>query len=310
MLSLRIQLEPDLWGGLAREDCWLDHEEAPILFLWRGEKGLVLGKNQNPWQEANLSVLRERGLCLARRVSGGGSVVHDPGNLNISWLLPRAHYQPEILHAVLRSALEKLGLPAKTTPTGATLLQGRKVSGSAYCHRRERVLHHSTLLWQADLDTLRAALSVPRVRLHTHAVSSLPVQVANLCDFLPGLTLPELLGALRSAATDAFGEALTQSGAEIPLDPSYLHKMRDPAWIWGQTPRFRAEIRIENQTLLLDVAKGRIEQISWGDQPLTALISAPLDADFPQILAQQLNQHPTDIAEILAAQGWDFRLQD
>ena len=82
---------PSVYHGLALEEWLLDQpvEDVPSLMIWKGPAAVVLGKNQNPWREINLTNLNREGIPLARRISGGGTVYHDPGNLNISWIIPR-----------------------------------------------------------------------------------------------------------------------------------------------------------------------------------------------------------------------------
>lgn len=273
---MRIQDTTDrteLYTALALENLLLDGNAGsePILLLWRGPKAVVMGKNQNPWRECNLEVVREQGLALARRVSGGGAVYHDPGNLNFSWILPRADYNGERIRNLLIRALKRLGLEAEEGVGGGVRVGRFKVSGAAYCYRKDHVLHHGTLLLDADLRTLRAALAPPRMRMETHAVASIPAQVANLGDLRPGLGLAEVREAYLSEAAREFGTAapLEDMAADKPEVLDEAARLADPDWIWGQTPAFRAEVEVEGHgTLAFQVRKGHFLDLHWNGDPL------------------------------------------
>ncbi|MCC5845385.1 MAG: lipoate--protein ligase family protein [Verrucomicrobia bacterium] len=264
MIHLIEPSEIRLFKHLAAEDALLDGSGAgvPVLMIWRGPKAVVMGKNQNPWKECNLEVIRERGLLLGRRVSGGGTVYHDPGNVNFSWVVDRKAYRPEVLHGILRDALAQFGLAAETAATGGVLVEGHKVSGAAYCYRQERVLHHGTLLWRADLPMMRAALSAPRVRLKTHAVNSVPARVKNLSDWLPDHDAGDVVEALVSEAEKRFG-ARAASSLDGDAARERAARLQSPEWIWGQTPRFEAEVGLREERLQAVIHRGRVEKVRW-----------------------------------------------
>ncbi len=300
-ISVQEALEPDLFRGLALEEWLLEKGGTPSLLLWRGGRGGVMGKNQNPWREINLAWLHREGSHLARRCSGGGAVYHDAGNLNIAWVVDRVGHQPALLHALLRGALERLGVPAEVAPSGAIFARGRKLSGVAYCHRRDRVLQHATLLVDADLAALRASLSAPRVRLRSHAVPSIPAQVANLVDFLPGLGVQQVAQAIRREAIAIFGgeiEAGQPPGAEVR---EMELRLRSPAWIWDQTPAFVVELDLGGVPREFEVRKGRL-------RPRNTLHAAeegiPFRKGVAETLALRWGCPVTELRQALAAQGF------
>jgi len=249
--------QPDLYRNLAQEEFLLDEgDPEPRLFIWRSPFAVVMGKNQNPWKECNLPYLHEHRIALARRVSGGGTVYHDPGNLNLCWAMDRDQYQSESPSLFLVQALSRLGLEAEVGQGGSVWVQGKKVSGSAFAFRRDRVLHHSTLLIEADLDRLRAVLSPTRIQLRTHAVGSVPAPVANLCELRPGCDGREVLTALEAEA-----ESQSMEVESLSRHADAAH-MQSWSWIWGQTPTFRIQhLRIQGETGTMEVRKGRM--VSW-----------------------------------------------
>ncbi len=300
--------EPGLFGALACESLLMDCPglDLPALFLWRGLPSVVIGKNQNPWRECNLAELRARGLRLARRVSGGGTVYQDPGNLNIAWVFDRASYRADDAQACLVGALRELGAEAAVAPGGSLRVDGKKISGSAYCHRRDRVLHHGTLLWDADLTALRAVLAVPRVRMETHAVASAPAQVTRLRDILPHPSPEDFLGALLRQAEDRWG-----SFAESP--PPWTEaqaaaetaRLQSDAWMWDATPRFRARVEFPGQgELLVAIRHGRVEELAWRGRDWPAAKGIPFRGDFCPWLAQASGVEAGDLRQAFARAGF------
>jgi lipoate-protein ligase A len=296
-----------LFEHLAAEEILLNGAGpgVPVLMIWRGPRGVVMGKNQNPWRECNLDVIRERGLLLGRRVSGGGTVYHDPGNLNFSWVLERKVYRPDLLHGILRDALGRLGLRAETAATGGMLVRGRKVSGAAYCYRQERVLHHGTLLWHADLPTMRAALSAPRVRLTTHAVSSVPARVENLADMLSGLEPEDLVEALIASGEAVFGQRRV-ADLDSELLGETCRRFQSDDWIRGQTPRFVARVDLDGETLEVSVRRGRVERVVQGADD-SAVEDAPwFGMEMFPVLSSLTGIAPDHLLEAFARSGWNF----
>ncbi|MCC5846605.1 MAG: hypothetical protein JJU29_00815 [Verrucomicrobia bacterium] len=302
---------PSLYPQLAMERFLLDEAVVtlPILMLWRGPRAVVMGKNQNPWRECNLDVIREKALLLGRRVSGGGAVYHDPGNLNFSWIVDRSTYSPALFHGILREVLAAKGLSSETAKTGGCLVSGKKVSGSAYCHRKSRVLHHGTLLWDADLETLRAALSAPRIRLQTHAVRSVPAGIANLVQFLPKVGLPEWIETFKTVTARHFGDI---ASLEISKSDVQAHEeeMASPEWIWGQTPQFSGKISMntpgESADLGFTVRQGHVIALQWQGQPYSTGLGFAFDKKSPHQMAARTGLDPNTVKQAFTASGWTW----
>ena len=297
---------PDLYGSLGVESRLLDEGpgEDPALFLWRSPSAVVMGKNQNPWTECNLHVVRERGLRLARRETGGGSVYHDPGNLNVCWAMPRILYRPERLHHILVDALAREGVEAEARKGGAVWAGRRKISGCAYGYRRERVLHHATLLVDADLALLKAALAPPRIRVRTHAVPSVPAPVANLSALRPEVTVDTVAGSLLRSAAEAFGEveALSPSWLEGESTRRRAAEMASAEWIWWRTPRFRIRLEIDGRALSFEVHKGHLEKVDWAGHAVATTVR--FDRDSLRGLDRALGLSPGCVADSLQSEGW------
>jgi lipoate-protein ligase A len=186
----------EITRNLAVEEWLLDHApHLPVLFLYVNDPCVVIGKNQNPWRECRLSLMEQENVPLARRISGGGTVYHDPGNLNVSVIVPRTEYREDKQYELIFQTLEATALRHRNfSKLGKNSLgvDGKKFSGQAFCFRGERVLHHGTLLVNADLKRLGRYLGPELEGIQTKAVASVPAQVTNLS----GLTIETLSTAL------------------------------------------------------------------------------------------------------------------
>jgi lipoate-protein ligase A len=173
------------------------------------------------------------GVQLARRISGGGAVYHDEGNLNYAFFLPRASYRPEIVFGWIIDVLHTLGFTVERVNRTSLVVAGKKVSGNAFCYRRDAVLHHGTLLVTADLSKLRRALQPRGWSFTSRATVSVPMSVTNLADLQPGLSLADV----ESAFVDHFGE-----GALFP-NPDAVDSAEFVGgdWLWNRTPEFHVD---------------------------------------------------------------------
>ena len=180
----------DVYLNLAREEYLLERlpETSHGLLLYVNSPSVVFGKHQNPWRECSVVALRDRGIPLARRISGGGTVYHDLGNLNFSFLLPKEGFdRRRNLETVVR-ALTSLGIEARISSRHDLTVDGGKISGNAFCFRRGRALHHGTLLIHSELGQLKGALK-GSAGIETFAVESNPSPVVNLRRLQPALTV-------------------------------------------------------------------------------------------------------------------------
>ncbi len=257
----RIMVGPlnDTAVNLAAEELIFDEIQPGDvhLCLYVDRPSVVLGKHQNPWRECSLTWLRESSIPVYRRISGGGTVYHDPGNLNFSFLLDRELFDKMGNLRLVARALERFGIDGVVTERGDILVGGRKVSGNALAIKKGRVMHHGTLLVKADLSLLRRALRRQPVagdgtsadaapwasEIETHAVRSEPAPVANLCDFAEGLTVEQVSEAIREEFAAEWGASFVGSLTDA-VDPDARSALeeRNRSWSWnfGNTPKFDA----------------------------------------------------------------------
>ena len=161
--------------------------DEPVFFLWQNRPAVIVGFNQEVNTEVNLDYLKENGIDLVRRVTGGGAVYHDLENLNYTIVgrsedLERDY--PEYA-SLLAKALQTLGVPATLSGRNDILVEGRKVSGFAKRVCKNRLMVHGTLMYNVDVDVLTHVLNPSTTKLQSKGIASVRSRVANLCDYLP-----------------------------------------------------------------------------------------------------------------------------
>ncbi len=171
--------------NLACEEMLLSRAWDDLFMLWRNDKSVIVGRNQNTLSEIDPAFVAAHGIPVVRRLTGGGAVFHDLGNLNYTCIsafdgpLDFARFaQPMV------EALGALGLSAALTGRNDISIDGKKVSGNAQTVRHGRVLHHGTLLYSADLSTLSGALRVKNDKYDGKGVASVASRVGNIASFL------------------------------------------------------------------------------------------------------------------------------
>lgn len=210
------------------------------LFLWVNSPSVIIGRYQNPWLECSLPYIRRSGIRLARRQSGGGAVYHDEGNLNFSFISEKENYDRDRNLEIVVKALGRTGITSAINERHDVIVEGKKVSGSAFRISRGRVLHHGTLLVSAELASLKASLSGPSLEdLDSKGIRSVRSSVVNLNRCNPDLTVDKLKTALSESFEAQYGgsEAEYTDDSCISEDDFYM-QMKDPEWIYGNTPVF------------------------------------------------------------------------
>jgi lipoate-protein ligase A len=259
--------------NLALEEYVFRHKPADedVLLFYVNERAIIIGRNQNTIEEIDSDVVAARGITVVRRVSGGGAVYHDLGNLNFSFMTPdvkgRFNRYDQFTKPVI-DVLHDLGVPAELGGRNDILAGGRKISGNAQFAAPTRMFSHGTLLLDSDLDAVTAALRPKPGKVESKGVKSIRSRVANICEFL---ATPMEVNELRERIIERiFG---TRDRARIPQiamseeDWAAVHalvagKYGTWAWNYGENPpsnvqrarRFPAgELDVR-----LDVRDGRI----------------------------------------------------
>lgn len=190
----------DPYFNLAVEEYLFLNETDDVFMLWQNENTVVVGKNQNAYAEIKMDVVRERGIKISRRITGGGAVYHDLGNVNYSFISTRresADIDFKYFTEPIIEALASMGIKAELSGRNDLLTDGRKFSGNAQYTQGERTLHHGTLLFGADLAVLSDVLNVDRSKIESKAIASVRSRVINLSELLPdGVTVERFIEIL------------------------------------------------------------------------------------------------------------------
>lgn len=179
----------DPYINLATEKFLLDTlpPYSCILFLWQNENTIVIGTNQNPWVECNCALLESDGIKLARRLSGGGAVFHDLGNLNFTFLCSSKDYDLQKQMTVIQKACELSGISAEISGRNDILANGKKFSGNAFYSSKGNSYHHGTILISANLNCLQKYLTPSKIKLEAKGIKSTRSRVINLSELSPKL---------------------------------------------------------------------------------------------------------------------------
>ena len=251
-----------------------------LLLLYVNAPCIVIGRSQNPLLECDLGLMRRLGIPVVRRYTGGGTVYHDPGNLNFSLMTPREEYDKVENAKQILAALATLGVTADVTRRNDLVSAGRKFSGSAYRLTRHRALHHGTLLVESDLPLLRALLRPTIPGIEGRGVASVPSPVVSLADLRLGLTVDRVREALVETLTDGTPETI-EAGNHLYRES--VHRatgFRSKEWIFGRTPRFCCTLIRSEGPLRIEARQGKI--VSVDPAEATDLIGAGIEALIPR----------------------------
>ena len=258
------------------------------LILWQNANTVVVGLNQNTAEEINRDFTEKHGIRVVRRMTGGGAVYHDLGNLNYSFISDVG--DAETL-SILRfaepvcKALRAMGTEAEISGRNDIVIEGKKVSGCAQRIRKNRILHHGTLLFSSDSGMIADALRVDPAKFVSKSAKSVRSRVGNIQDYLPeSIDVYEFWNRmLEELSCDGmFREQLTEEDKKkvtLLADEKY----RSWDWNWGRSPRYdySNKKRFPGGTLEVraDIKAGKvIDLVFFGDYMATADNGVLLDA--------------------------------
>ena len=214
--------------------------DEPVFYLWQNRPAVIVGFNQEVNTEVNLDYLKANGIALVRRVTGGGAVYHDLGNLNYTIVgrsedLERDY--PEYASLMMK-ALQALGVPATLSGRNDILVGERKVSGFAKRVCKNRLMVHGTLMYDVDLEILTKVLNPSVTKLQSKGIASVRSRVANLCEYLPEITDIHMF-------SKQLGKILSCNDTEYQLsekDLANIQRLRDDKfakweWNYGRSPK-------------------------------------------------------------------------
>ncbi len=268
----------DPYFNLALEQHLFDTvgQAESLFMLWRNDNTIVVGRHQNTAEEINADFVREQGVRVVRRLSGGGAVYHDLGNLNFTFITDGGGGKGLDLHLFCRPvahALGELGVMAEISGRNDITIDGKKFSGNAQYKKNGRVMHHGTIMFDSDLEILSQALRVSGDKIVSKGVKSVRARVTNVKPYLTGdVTLEDFKRVLVRSILGENPLRYELTGDDLAAVHA-LRESRYAAWAWnyGQSPGYGIckERRVEGVgklSLCLQVEEGRLTGLeAYGD---------------------------------------------
>jgi lipoate-protein ligase A len=290
----------DPYKNLALEQTIFDRLDRNhnYFMLWQNHNSVIIGCHQNTVEEINTAFIRERNITIARRLSGGGAVYHDLGNLNFTFITDAENMESLDFSAFcipIQKALLSFGVKVEITGRNDMTVDGKKFSGNSQYIKQNRVMHHGTILYDSDLNMISQALNVSKDKIESKGIKSIKSHITNIRPYMK-----------KDVSIDIFWESLQKyMFAEYNMKELILPKVVEKeverlrktvysqwSWNYGASPSYnlKKERRIEGCgkiEILLDIAKeGLIQNMTiYGDffgtrdiRELTArLIGCPME---------------------------------
>jgi lipoate---protein ligase len=279
MLFVDNRNEHDPALNLALEEYVLRNAQTDedLLLFYINAPSIIIGRHQNTLEEINRDYVEQHGIYVVRRLSGGGAVYHDLGNLNFSFITNsgpenfrnfKKFTEPVIL------ALQQLGVPAELSGRNDILADGRKVSGNAQYVSKNRMVSHGTLLFDSDLSHVSDALNVSSGKITSKGIKSVRSRVANISEFLPR---PMPIENFRAYLLSQYFEGIPETPTLLLNDADWAAVQRLAAeryrswdWTYGHSPDFNVEKRQRfpggEIDARLDIQRGVIQSVKfYGD---------------------------------------------
>lgn len=239
--------------------------------LWENSPAILLGKHQNARREINFPYVEEKGIAVVRRITGGGAVYNDGGNLNFTFISDGGRLGDfGTFTAPVSEALKKAGVPAELSGRNDLTANGKKFSGNAQCRLGDKILHHGTLLFDADLEAMAKALTPDIVKFEGKGVKSVSSRVTNIAQYMKGISgIREFKDYLFRSVKESLGaKEITLTESDIKAAEELASgKYRTPKWNLGETRPFniRREKRFQWGTIAAEIYSegGAIKEISF-----------------------------------------------
>ncbi|MCD8083082.1 MAG: lipoate--protein ligase [Clostridiales bacterium] len=305
-LSVFLSQTTDPYENLATEE-FLTFRTQPgecVLFLWQNAHTVVIGRNQNCWKECRVTELEADGGHLVRRLSGGGAVYHDLGNLNFTFCMKKADADVARQMQVILRAVAFFGLDAQATGRNDAAIDGRKFSGNAFFDSQGCYYHHGTLLLHVDAAAMSRFLNPSRAKLASKGVDSVRSRVVNLSSLCPDITVETMKQAMIRAFSEVYGlpaEPFRKERFDRDEIQRLAAKFHSREWIYGPripfTNHLDARFDWGGAELTLQVNRGVIEkallssdsmEFQWFEGIGPQLVGCPYEAHALGVLLDDL----------------------
>lgn len=253
-MKVILNTNTDPYFNLASEEFLLANEKDDLFMLWRNSPSVIIGKNQNAWAEVNVQFTEKNNIKVVRRLTGGGAVFHDLGNINFTFITKNQQNGAidfERFTIPVIEALNNVGINAALSGRNDITANSSKISGNAQCLYRqadgfENILHHGTLLYNSDMTNLTGSLNVRSEKIQSKGISSVRSRVENIFSLLPlpddeKMSVDEFLNYLQITFAEKYNVPVsTLTNEEI----NGISKLRDEkysqwSWNFGQSKKYQ-----------------------------------------------------------------------
>ena len=261
--------ETNPYFNIAAEEYVLKHFEEDVLMLWQSKPSVIIGKHQNTLTEVNLDFTRDNNIPVIRRISGGGTVFHDLGNLNYSLITTGTNREKLIdFHKFtnpVRAFLSTLCIPSEFEGKNNLTIQGKKFSGNSAHVFKKRVMHHGTLLFETDLNQLEKSILPGKLNIEDKSVQSVRATVGNIAEHLPiDYSFSQFRNEFKIFLFDYFN--ISEIRSFSPSDHFEIQKLADEKykkweWNYGYSPAYTFQNKVDNISVKLSVKNGIINGV-------------------------------------------------
>ena len=235
----------------AAEEYLMNNFDDEVFMLWINKPSILIGRNQNTISEINLDYVKENGIDVVRRLSGGGTVYNDLGNINFTFITYRNESEPQVKNGFEKfalpviNALQSLGVNAVFTGRNDITIDDKKFSGNAQYFQKDKLLHHGTLLFDCDMSKLSLALKSKAIKFKDKGVKSVGARVTNIYPHLEKhMTLEEFREYLKNYIINIHNIEMIYEFNEKDIEEiNKIVKERFETWKWnyGKSPEYRYE---------------------------------------------------------------------
>lgn len=259
--------------NLAMEEYFLKNTNEDIFLLWQNENSIIVGKNQNTLSEINYDYVKENNIKVVRRLSGGGAVFHDLGNINFTFISCNDNSFSDFKKFTMPivEALKELNVHAEFSGRNDLLIDGQKFSGNAQYNYKNKVMHHGTLLFSSEINDLSNALKVKPSKFQGKSVKSVKSRVTNISSHLDKkMTVLEfkdyLMDFINKRDKNSHFYELNDKDVES-INKLVEEKYSTWEWNFGYSPKYSLYNELKypggNVEFSLDVHDGLIKDIKF-----------------------------------------------